>query len=284
MTVVEYTSKFEELCQFSKVYQGALEDYEEWEYIKYDGGLQSDILSVVRPMEVQVFSELVNKSRVVEECSRKVVVERGDHREFHKRDQGKSYASRDQNFKRGGYAPQYNQGRGDNRRNDNRRFHGRGSQERAQPYQLMCNKPCRAGFDLCYTCGQPGHFSKSCPHREAQDAGKAQQWGRVFTMTADDTGRSDTLIKGNNEISNKTLISLYDTGASHSFIAFDKVEELRLKLSALIYNLHVHTATSEAVITRLGCQQVSFWIENTQFFHDLIYSSLSGLDLILGLD
>ena len=71
MTVAEYTSKFEELCRFSRICQGAPEDFAEWKCIKYEGGLRSDILSFVAPMEIRVFSELVNKSRVAEDCVRK---------------------------------------------------------------------------------------------------------------------------------------------------------------------------------------------------------------------
>ncbi|XLT25458.1 hypothetical protein HN873_056750, partial [Arachis hypogaea] len=58
MTVAEYTSKFEELCRFSRICQGAPEDFAEWKCIKYEGGLRSDILSFVAPMEIRVFSEL----------------------------------------------------------------------------------------------------------------------------------------------------------------------------------------------------------------------------------
>ncbi|XP_015970616.1 uncharacterized protein LOC107494094 [Arachis duranensis] len=52
-------------------FQGAPGDFEEWKCIKYEGGLRSDILSLVGPMEIRTFSELVNKSRVAEECVKK---------------------------------------------------------------------------------------------------------------------------------------------------------------------------------------------------------------------
>ncbi|KAL4293932.1 hypothetical protein AHAS_Ahas18G0177500 [Arachis hypogaea] len=78
MSVVEYTNKFEELCQFSRICQGALEDFEEWKFIKYEGGLKSDILNSVGPMEIRVFSDLVNKSRVTEESLKKAAVAGGD--------------------------------------------------------------------------------------------------------------------------------------------------------------------------------------------------------------
>ncbi|XP_057734139.1 uncharacterized protein LOC130949433 [Arachis stenosperma] len=94
VTVAEYTSKFEELCRFS----------------------MSEILTAVGPMEVRIFSELVNKSKVVEECLRKVVMEKNDCGDFYRNGQGRDLAPRGQdrdftprrqNFKRSGHASQY---------------------------------------------------------------------------------------------------------------------------------------------------------------------------------
>ncbi|XP_057760404.1 uncharacterized protein LOC130980776 [Arachis stenosperma] len=68
-------------------------------------------------------------------------------------------------------------------------------------------------------------------------------------MSADSAERSDTLIRGNCEMAGKTFIALFDTGASHSFIAFKKASDLGLKIVMLAYDLEVHTATSEAIIT-----------------------------------
>ncbi|XP_020992024.1 uncharacterized protein LOC107474014 [Arachis duranensis] len=78
MSVSEYTDKFEELFRFSRMCQGAPGDFEEWKCIKYEGGLWSDILSSVGPMEIRTFSELVNKSRIAEECMKRMVAEKPD--------------------------------------------------------------------------------------------------------------------------------------------------------------------------------------------------------------
>ncbi|XP_016173845.1 uncharacterized protein LOC107616399 [Arachis ipaensis] len=103
-------------------------------------------------------------------------------------------------------------------------------------------------------------------------------------MSTDGAERSDTLIKGKCEIGGKILITLFDTGASHSFISFEKANELGLKITMLNYDLQVHTPASETVITGLGCQQFPFQIKHRTFVHDLIYLAMTGLDLILGLD
>ncbi|XP_057734430.1 uncharacterized protein LOC130949827 [Arachis stenosperma] len=105
MTITEYTSRFEELFHFSRICQGAPEDFTEWKCIKYEGGLRSNILTFVAHMEIRVFSELVNKSRVAEECVRKAF-----QRMPFQRTPGRNFAPRDRQFKRSGFVPQNNRG------------------------------------------------------------------------------------------------------------------------------------------------------------------------------
>ncbi|KAL4306024.1 hypothetical protein AHAS_Ahas16G0136900 [Arachis hypogaea] len=72
LSVVDYTSRFEELCRFSRACQGAPETYKSWKCIKYQRGLKDDIMTAVAPMKIHIFSELVNKARVVEEYAKTV--------------------------------------------------------------------------------------------------------------------------------------------------------------------------------------------------------------------
>ncbi|XP_057730659.1 uncharacterized protein LOC130945995 [Arachis stenosperma] len=182
MTVTKYTSRFEELCCFSRICQGAPEDFAEWKCIKYEGGLRSDILSFVAPMEIRVFSEL-----------------------------GRNFTPRGQYFKRGGYTPQPHLGQNNFQRfsNNNSQGRGKGKQAQTPPNDLTCrrcgkyhpNTPCRAGLGVCFYCGEAGHLSWNCPEKKKnQEAGKAQHQGRVFTMTADGAGSADTPIRGNHEL------------------------------------------------------------------------------------
>ncbi|XP_016172669.1 uncharacterized protein LOC107615066 [Arachis ipaensis] len=165
MSVSEYTDKFEELFRFSRMCQRTPVDYEEWKCIKYEGGLRSDIFSSVGPMEIRTSSELVNKSRVAEEC--------------------------------GSHHP---------------------------------GAPCKAGWGLCYSCGKAEHKAANCPEKQKQGARKAQQTGWVFTTSAIGTEGSESLIRSNCEMTGQTLNALFDSGASHSFISFEKAHELGLKI------------------------------------------------------
>ncbi|XP_016200291.1 uncharacterized protein LOC107641309 [Arachis ipaensis] len=232
MIVTDYTSRFEKLCRFSRICQGAPEDFTEWKYIKYEGGLRSDILSFVAPMKIRVFSELVNKSRVAEECVRKAAAKKGSLR--------------------------------------GRRF---GKQPQQDLNCQRCGKyhpgvPYRSGLGVCYFCGQPRHLANNCPKKRKYEAGRVQQPGRVYTTSAAGAEGSKTLIRG----------------ATHSFIALEKANELGLRMVVLGYDLKVHNATHEATVTRLGCPQVPFRIQQREFVHDLICLPMNGIDLILGLD
>ncbi|XP_057721338.1 uncharacterized protein LOC130935556 [Arachis stenosperma] len=135
--------KHEELCRFSKICQGAPGDFEEWKCIKYEGGLRSDILSSLGPMEIRVFSDLVNKSRVAEECLKNAAIERNDGREFHRKEHNQNFAPRGQEFKRKG--KQLAAASDDSSCQKCRSYHP--------------NRPCRFGSGLCYKCNRLGHMS-----------------------------------------------------------------------------------------------------------------------------
>ena len=137
---------------------------------------------------------------------------------------------------------------------------------------------------MCYLCGKAGHKVPNCLEKRKQGAGKAQQTGRVFTTSAIGAEGSETLIRGNYEMAGQTLNALFDSGASHSFIAFEKAHELGLKIVTLGYDLKVYNATHEVMVTRLGCPKVSFRFKQRDFVHNLICLPMIGLDLILGLD
>ncbi|XP_025647224.1 uncharacterized protein [Arachis hypogaea] len=123
---------------------------------------------------------------------------------------------------------------------------------------------------VCYFCGKPEHLAWRYPEKKKYETGRVQQPGRVYTTSAAGAEGSKTLIRGNCEIAGKVLSALFDFGATHSFIAFEKADELGLKIAVLGYDLKVYNATHEAMVTRLGCPQVLFRVQQREFVHDLI--------------
>ncbi|KAL4381293.1 hypothetical protein AHAS_Ahas04G0119000 [Arachis hypogaea] len=100
MTITEYTRKFEELCRFTRICQGAPESYEGWKCIKYQGGLKKNIMSVVAPLEIRQFSELVNNVRVVEEYAKKTALATDTRGGTSNKGRGKYFPLRGQNLKK----------------------------------------------------------------------------------------------------------------------------------------------------------------------------------------
>lgn len=57
-------------------------DFKEWKCLKFEGGLRDDLMSSIVPLEIRNFAELVNKSKLVEECIKKVIVAKVSHQGF----------------------------------------------------------------------------------------------------------------------------------------------------------------------------------------------------------
>ncbi|XP_025692775.1 uncharacterized protein [Arachis hypogaea] len=118
----------------------------------------------------------------------------------------------------------HNQGQGGFRKSTHdqfQRYKGRGSQSG------------------CFNCGLLGHIARDCTRGKNLNVGQNQHQGRVFAVNAKDASKADLLMRGICLFGDKTLIALYDTGASHSFISFAKVEELGLKVLELPFDLHM---------------------------------------------
>ncbi|XP_016172988.1 uncharacterized protein LOC107615438 [Arachis ipaensis] len=161
--LLEEAHRFEELYRFSRACQGALETYESWKCVQYQRGLKDDIITAVAPMEIRIFSDLVNKARVVEEYTKTVASSKGTHGENTSRECDDYLGPRGQNFKR----------------------YDEGKLSRAYSPDMKCqeygsyhpNRPCQLGKKLCYKCGAPGHLVRDYPHRGTREADRSQQQG-----------------------------------------------------------------------------------------------------------
>ncbi|XP_015965860.1 uncharacterized protein LOC107489621 [Arachis duranensis] len=208
-TIAEYARKFDDLCRFSKICQGNPADFEEWKCLKFEGGLREELINSVVPLEIRNFAELVNKSKLVEECSKKAAIARADRREASRRDLIQNLAPQGCNFKANNqYRHQNrNQRNGDFLARNNNNNHNynlgqeRGGQSQGISICSRCgkdhgNRPCQYGTNNCYTCEKPGHMARACPNRFVQDPARTQLLGRISTMTVDDALYSDSVIQG----------------------------------------------------------------------------------------
>ncbi|RYR73615.1 hypothetical protein Ahy_A02g008041 [Arachis hypogaea] len=113
------------------------------------------------PMEICIFSDLVNKARVVEENAKTVASSRDTDGVNTSRECNNNLGPRGQNLKK----------------------YGEGKRSRAYSSNMKCqecgnyhpNKPCQLAKKLCYKCGAPGHLVRDYLHRRTHEAGRSQQ-------------------------------------------------------------------------------------------------------------
>ena len=98
---------------------------------------------------------------------------------------------------------------------------------------------------LCYKCRQKGHYAKSCPQkrlspapRHAGQQGRPEQpraprQGKVNHVTAESVAESLNMVIGTSMVNSYPATMLFDTGATHSFIAQSFVKHHGIRTSTL---------------------------------------------------
>jgi len=85
-------------------------------------------------------------------------------------------------------------------------------------------------------------------------------------------------------INSTHLISIINTGASHSFVSVSYVEHLNLVVTPLSRRMVIDTPTSGSVTTSLVCAKCPVNFGNVDFELDLVYLPLKHMDVIFGMD
>jgi len=161
-----------------------------------------------------------------------------------------------------------------------------------------------------FTCGQQGHYARDCPrikkekngnggngnlgnsnnnnnNNKDNNGGRASRpktTGKVFAMSGMEASKSDAMIEGKCVINETSLSVMYDSGASHSFIAENCVKKLGLLPVNLPFDFSVSTPRNNLILTSKACWNCPLQIEDRDFLVNLFCLRLSRLEVILGLD
>jgi len=130
----------------------------------------------------------------------------------------------------------------------------------------------------CFICDKPGHFANNCQEKKslsvkkpaASPVERARAVGRVFALTSTETTRSGNLILEPCLLLGYSVLVLFNSGVTHSFIANACVRRLNLVKRDLGCELLVSTPSSGQVATSSVCVGCSMEVARHIFKVNLV--------------
>ncbi|XP_041016164.1 uncharacterized protein LOC121258687 [Juglans microcarpa x Juglans regia] len=265
MTMECYTVTFVELSLFTSY----LVPDEEKKCEKFERGLQSRVRSRLIPLRILNFTDLVTRATLIEEDMR------ANAELFNQSKRQQPLLEPNRNKKP---APNY-----------------RSQSPQSIPMNPVCQNcgkrhqgSCLVGQNVCFKCGQPNHMARDYPRNAPPLATKSGQrptaQARVFALTPGDAETSNELVTGTLLLFYRHATALYDSGATHSFIARayaclnERVPEY------LDCSLSVATPTGEHIICDTILRNCPIEISGRHLPVDLVIFEMLGFDIIFGID
>ncbi|KAK8928667.1 hypothetical protein KSP39_PZI017870 [Platanthera zijinensis] len=304
-SVMQFEAEFTQLAY----YASDMVPNERERCFRFQLGLREDVRVHLISQRIQRYNELVETAKLIEKdvdvSQRKnEVQQKRPPEEQSKTFSGKSGGSKWKKFKKGAPMPAPATG-----------------STTSHPICGKCGKAhpgeCLKGTGVCFKCFRPGHMKHECPLWKTEagkkptgglgqtstihnlDKGKAiesvasgpfiqsreerQVMPQVFNLNQQDAKAHDAVITGMISVHNHIMKVLFDTGASHSFIAAAAVKELSMEPYRSHEEITVKMPNNTEMNTKLRCL-VWLTIENTLVEADVAILPLSEFDIILGMD
>jgi hypothetical protein len=156
----------------------------------------------------------------------------------------------------------------------------------------------------CFSCGQSRHYANRCSrkstiqmpapgtnrninrsdnHNASTPARQNQARAHVNHVAVEDAQAAPDVIIGMILVNNNDAIILFDSGASHSFVAANFVQKHNRPL-AMLKNRMTVSSPGVDMHARHVCSKVSIHIRGVEFLPNLIVLETNGIDVILGMD
>ena len=276
MIVTQYADRFNELARFAPYMVADEENHVR----KFEQGLNPRIHDRVVCFEIRNFVELVNKASIADESVKKNAMAMVESRKR--------------------VAPLLNQNQvgwkhrpnGDNQGakpigNRLGSTNGTPCPKCQHPY----NRLCRAGTNMCYHCGQAGHFARDCPKTkegiaslQTRNNHRPPTQARVYALTPSEAEMENGAITGTLPLFTGKAIILFDSGATHSFISAKYAKRFHINLEPMEIGVVVSTLVGKSVLCKKLVRGCPIHIKGRTLTANLIVFDMEGFDIILGMD
>ncbi|XP_056163078.1 uncharacterized protein LOC130136767 [Syzygium oleosum] len=162
--------------------------------------------------------------------------------------------------------------------------------------------PCPVRTGAYFGCGQHGHHMKDCPCQAAGAQGSAQQvgqparntppnqlnrpqvQGRVYAVRRKEVEDSPAIIIGTVSLHDHAAYTLFDSGATYSFVAKQFVELLGLSPKPLRVVYSISTPLKDSVVSAVGCADCKLSIGGREDSIDFIILTIFDFNVLIGMD
>ncbi|XP_071739409.1 uncharacterized protein [Rutidosis leptorrhynchoides] len=134
--------------------------------------------------------------------------------------------------------------------------------------------------NVCFGCGQAGHFKKECPKAKKGET----TMGRAFQITTKEARKDPELVTGTFLLDNHLASILFNTGTDKSFIAKDFSVTINRPLTALDTRYAVELANGKLIKVDKIMRGCALNISNNLFEVDVMPVELGSFDVVIGMD
>ena len=158
----------------------------------------------------------------------------------------------------------------------------KGNVPNALPNNGIPKAPNAVNDNKCFNYGEPGHYSNRCPKKTA-NMQQNYVHGKINHVTAETAQEAPDVVIGTFLINSNSAIVLFDSGASHSFIAYTFIKKHGIPVCVMKKPMLVNSLGGEMKANWI-CLAARLIIRGVEFQANLVVIDSSSIDVILGMD